>query len=141
MKNYNYVGIAQNGIQFDSVIIDDAEYIVPATVAKALKNYADRLSKECRDHEATKAKYEEINTEKYNAIAERIVSALEEGISANGNVRESLLKHSINDYTKVEGGEPVFEFRHELYNRIVMALKGLKPDGTPYEDSGVVYYE
>lgn len=138
--NYAYNGITQKEIQFDIVVIDNTEYIVPSTVANALKNYSERLAKECSSHEATKRKYEEINADKYDVIADRIVSALEAGISPNGNIRERLLKHSIDHYEKVEGGEPVFEFRHELRRRIIAALKGFTPEGEPYEKEGVVYY-
>lgn len=134
MKYYNYGGISEKGIQFDSVIIDDVEYIVPATVAKALKNYADRLAKECSDHEATKKKYEEIDSKKYDVVAERIMSALEQGVSENGAVRESLLKHSINEQTGYYPGtsEPAYGYRHELRRRIVLALEGKTPEGKPY---------
>lgn len=137
---YNYNGIGQKNIKFDSVLIDNDEYIVPSAVANALADYADRLAKESVRHEATKRRYEEINAEKYEVIADRIVSALEEAVAVNGNVRERLLKHSINDYDRVEGGEPVFEFRHELYRRIIAALKGFTPEGEPYEKASVVYY-
>lgn len=125
----NYGGRKERDIQFDSVIVNGVEYIVPSTVANAIDSYAERLIDEHRRHEAEMQKYEELNNEKYEAVAERIMFALEEGAN-----RESLLKYSINYHEKTDSsGQPIFEKRHELRRRIIMALKGLTPNGEPYK--------
>lgn len=127
---YNFGGKTQTAIQFDSIIINDNEYIVPSEVANALANYSERLTEEVNSHEATKMRYEEINAEKYDVVADRIMLALAESVN-----RDSLLKKSLDDYNRVDPStcEPIFEFRNELRRRIILALKGLTPDGKKYK--------
>ena len=127
---YNYNGIGQKNLKFDSVMIDNNEYIVPSAVATALESLFNRLVDERNSHDATKMRYEEITAEKYDVIAERIMSALEAGVN-----RDSLLNGSINDYDRVDPitCEAIYDFRHELHRRIVNALKGLTPEGKPYK--------
>lgn len=127
---YDYSGIVQKKIQFDSVIIDNNEYVVPAIVANTLESLSNRLVDERNSHEATKMRVEEISADKYGVVAERIMFALEAGVN-----RDSLLNGSINDYDKVDPitCEPIFEFRNELHRRIVNALNGLTPEGKPYK--------
>ena len=127
---YNYGGKTQTAIQFDRITINGDEYIVPSEVANALADYSERLANEVRSHEATKMRYEEINAEKYEVVADRIMFALAESVN-----RDSLLKKSLDYYEKVDPVtcEPIFAFRHELLRRIILALKGLTPEGKKFK--------
>lgn len=127
---YNYGGKTQIDIQFDSITINDNEYIVPSEVANALANYSERLANEIRSHEATKMRYEEINAEKYEVMADRIMFSLAESVN-----RDSLLAKSLDYYEKVDPVtcEPIFAFRHDVIRRIILALKGLTPEGKKYK--------
>lgn len=126
---YNYGGKTQIDIQFDSITINDNEYIVPSEVANALNNYSERLANEIARHEADVIRYEELNAEKYDDIADRILLALAEGVN-----RDSLLAKSLDYYEKVDPVtcEPIFEFRHEGHDRIVLALKNIQPNGKKF---------
>lgn len=126
---YNYNGLADTDIRFSSVIINDHEYQVPVEVGAALDEYKSALFDEKAAHQKTIQGYEELNAEKYEDIADKIMLALSESVN-----RDSLLAHSIDYYEKVDpiSCDPIFEFRHELVRRIIMALKGLTPEGEPY---------
>ena len=97
------------------------EYQVPSQVAKELTNMANIIEAQNIDINEARAKRREENED----IAERIIMNLISGEPYD----RSVLKHKIDHFDRVENGQPVFEFRHEVERRIVLALEGKGVDG------------
>lgn len=118
---YDFTTMKSRPVKYETIDIGDCQYQVPAPVAKELNNMANIIEAQNIDIEDARAKRREDN----KVIAERIMMNL---ISGEPNGR-SVLKRSIDDVARVENGEPVFEFRHEVENRIINALEGKGADG------------
>lgn len=110
-------------VEYETVYIGDGQYQVPTPVVKELTRLVSTVEALRIDNDEARAKKRQNNKE----IADRIVMNL---ISGEPYGR-SVLKYAIDKFDKVENGQPVFEFRHEVENRIMLALENKGMDGEP----------
>lgn len=115
---YDFTTLKSRPVKYETVSIGDGQYQVPSPVAKELTNMANIIEAQNIDIEDARAKRREEN----EAIADRIVMNLISGEPYD----RSVLKHKIDHFTRSEHGSPIFDFRNDVYERIILALEGKK---------------
>ena len=117
----DYSTVKSQPVKYETISLKDGQYQVPSQVAKELTNMANIIEAQNIDINEARAKRREENED----IAERIIMNLISGEPYD----RSVLKYKIDHFDRVENGQPVFEFRHEVERRILLALEGKGVDG------------
>lgn len=113
---YEFKTLKSTPVKYETVSLGDCQYQVPAPIAKELTNMANIIEAQKIDIEDARTKRREEN----EIITERIMMNLISGEPYG----KSVLKHDIDHYTEVVNGSPIFAFREDVENRILLALEG-----------------
>lgn len=118
---YEFKTLKSTPVKYETVSLGDCQYQVPAPIAKELTNMANIIEAQNIDIDEARTKRREEN----EVIANRVMMNLISG-EPYGN---SVLKHKIDHFTEAKNGCPIFAFREDVENRILLALEGKNMEG------------
>jgi hypothetical protein len=99
------------------VTVNGLTCIVPEEIASEIKRLENELEKERAAHQKDLVSL----TDDVNKQAEKIMANL----FYDADTDDGVMKHNINHYTRInDRGEVVYEYRHDVKNRILRGLMG-----------------